>query len=58
MVLYWVYKPSFKKKMVFYSALLLNIFNIPNAVIGTVTLVRITPSIANSLTMTRLEIMG
>jgi len=44
--------------MVFYSALLLNIFNIPNAVIGTVTLVRITPSIANSLTMTRLEIMG
>ena len=39
-----------------YSALLLNIFNIPRAVIGTVTAARITPSIANSLTMTRVEI--
>jgi len=42
--------------MVFYSALLLNIFNIPNAVMGTVTLARITPSIANSLTMSRVKI--
>ena len=47
-----------KKKYGFYSALLLNIFNIPSAVIGTVTDARITPSIANSLTMSGLEIKG
>ena len=47
---------KFKKKFGFYSALLLNIFNIPSAVIGTVTDARITPSIANSLTMSGIKL--
>jgi len=48
----------FKKKYSDYSELLFSTFNVAMTVTGMVMLARITPSTANSLSMSRLENMG